>query len=202
MAVLDPLFNEFSPAEIAAALSALVRKRVAPRTAANAAAPTAAGAPRPASAEAGFVRLFISIGNRDNIRAGDLVGALTGEAGITGDQVGKIDIRDTFTVVEVSTAVADRIIRAMNGTTMRGRSLRVDYDRKGTAGAREGGGREGGAGSRGGAGARGGPRERPSAGGMRDHAARGPRDAARPGPRGPARGRPGDSPPRRDRPHH
>jgi ATP-dependent RNA helicase DeaD len=135
MAVLDPLFDEFSPAEVAAALSALLRKRVVPRAGAASSqnSATAVGAPRPASAEAGFVRLFMSVGSRDNVRPGDLVGALTGEAGITGDQVGKVDIKDTYTVVELATSVADKVIRAMNGTTMRGRSLRVDYDRKGLA---------------------------------------------------------------------
>jgi ATP-dependent RNA helicase DeaD len=195
MAVLDPLFDEFSPAEIAAALSALVRKRVMSKPAPGMPGATAAGAPRPASAEAGFVRLFISVGTRDNIRAGDLVGALTGEAGITGDQVGKIDIKDTFTVVEVSVAIADKVIRTMNGTTMRGRALRVDYDRKGAA-ARESGdaprgrdsGREGGRSSGPRDGARGGSRDAPRSG------PRPPWD----GPRGPSRG--GDGPPRRDRP--
>ncbi len=209
MAVLDPLFEEFTPAEIAAALSAIVRKRVQPRATGSAPAATAAGAPRPASAEAGFVRLFFSVGTRDNIRAGDLVGAITGEAGITGDQVGKIDIKDSFTVVELSTAVADKVIRAMNGTTMRGRSLRVDYDRKGTAGAREmrdaparGGARDSGrSGGREAArdGFRSGPRSAPPRSGPRD----GPREGTRPpwdGPRGPGRGSSGDGPPRRPRP--
>jgi ATP-dependent RNA helicase DeaD len=49
---------------------------------------------------------------------------------VKGEQVGRIDIRDSFSVVEVDASVADRVIRALNGTTMRGRSLRVDYDRK------------------------------------------------------------------------
>jgi ATP-dependent RNA helicase DeaD len=191
MAVLDPLFDEFSPAEVAAALSALVRKRVAPRASAGSAPAFAAGAPRPASAEAGFVRLFFSIGTRDNIRAGDLVGAITGEAGITGDQVGKIDIKDTFTVVELSTAVADKVIRTMNGTTMRGRSLRVDYDRKGAAGREEkAGGRE--ASSRGRDAS---PRGRDASPRGRDASPRGP---TRGGP--PSRGGSGDRPPRRDGP--
>jgi ATP-dependent RNA helicase DeaD len=124
--VLQPLLEERSAEEIAAALSGLLRRRIpAPAAPADA----VAGAPPP-SAPATFTRLFVSIGSRDNIRPGDLVGAITGEAGIKGDQVGRIDIRDTFSVVEIAASVADRVIRALNGTTMRGRSLRVDYDRK------------------------------------------------------------------------
>jgi ATP-dependent RNA helicase DeaD len=129
LALLDPLFDEFSAAEIAAALSALLRARTeSSLTAADTAMPAEQAAERPPA----FVRLFMGIGTRDNVRPGELVGAITGEASISGDQVGKIDIRDTFSVVEVASDVADRVIRALNGTTMRGRSLRVDYDRRST----------------------------------------------------------------------
>ena len=128
--LLEPLLEERSADEIAAALCALLRSR---RDAAESASEPVAGAPR-APAPATFTRLFLSIGARDNIRPGDLVGAITGEAGIKGDQVGRVDIRDTFSVVEIAAAVADKVIRALNGTTMRGRSLRVDYDRKSGAG--------------------------------------------------------------------
>jgi ATP-dependent RNA helicase DeaD len=126
LTLLDPLFDEFSAAEIAGALSALLRTRVA------AAAPSAeaAAADRGPERPPAFVRLFISIGSRDNVRAGDLVGAITGEASISGDQIGKIEIRDSFSVAEVASDVADRVIAALNGTTMRGRSLRVDFDRR------------------------------------------------------------------------
>jgi len=123
IALLEPIFESHSAVEIAAALSAMLRER-------RATAPT----PEPKPAEPGrptaFVRLFVSTGTRDNIRPGDLVGAITGEAGVKGEQIGKIELRDTFSVVEVAADVADRVIRALNGTTLRGRSLRVDFDRK------------------------------------------------------------------------
>ncbi len=123
MALLDPLFDEFPAAEVAAALSAMLREQLAPAHA----EPAADSRPERPSA---FVRLFISAGHKDNIRPGDLVGAITGEASVSGDQVGKVDIRDTFSVVEVASDVAERVIGALNGTTLRGRSLRVDYDRR------------------------------------------------------------------------
>lgn len=160
--VLDPLFEEHSPAEVAAALSALLRRRVPAAPAAGAGAGASAAAPAsgaPKESGATFTRLFVSVGTRDNIRPGDLVGAITGEANIKGEQVGRVDIRDTFSVVEVAAAVAERVIRALNGTTMRGRSVRVDYDRK--SGGDAGGGRQGRQGPRPGGGAGGPPRRRP-----------------------------------------
>jgi ATP-dependent RNA helicase DeaD len=48
---------------------------------------------------------------------------------VAGDQIGRIELKDTFSRVEVHEAVADRIIRALNGTTIRGRSVRADFDR-------------------------------------------------------------------------
>jgi ATP-dependent RNA helicase DeaD len=129
LSLLDPLFEQYSAAEVAAALSALLRRR------GGEGAPVATDASN--QAPQAFVRLFISLGQKDNIRPGDLVGAIAGEASIAGDQVGRIDIRDTFSVVEVAAADADKIIRALNGTTLRGRSLRVDYDRHGSTTTRE-----------------------------------------------------------------
>jgi ATP-dependent RNA helicase DeaD len=142
LTLLEPLLEEFSASEIAAALSALLRRRQPPQPVVRPAAGTGAEA-----AATSFVRLFISLGTRDGIRPADLVGAITGEAGIKGEQVGKIDIRDTFSVVEISAAMADKVIRALNGVTLRGRSVRVDYDRK-SSGPPAAERRSGGAGAR------------------------------------------------------
>ncbi len=141
LALLGPLLEEHAPEEVAAALSALLRQRSsAPATATTASAEAGAS---DAGRGAAFVRLYISLGSRDGIRPGDLVGAITGEAAIAGDRVGKIDIRDNFSVVEVGAAEADRVIRALNGTTVKGRSLRVDYDRPQSGPARSGPARSG-----------------------------------------------------------
>jgi ATP-dependent RNA helicase DeaD len=111
MLVLEPLLDEHSHAEVAAALSALLRQRTPRGGTADAAAGAGAGAAQPSAGPppkqagtGGFTRLFISIGSKDNIRPGDLVGAITGEAGIKGEQVGRVDIRETFSVVEVAAA--------------------------------------------------------------------------------------------------
>lgn len=135
MLVLEPLFATRSAAEVAAALSALLRAKPAPEPAAPAAKSLPMrGAPTGEPPES-FARLFVGVGERDNVRPGDIVGAITGEAGVKGDQIGRVEIRDTFSVVEVAPDIAERVIRALNGTTLRGRALRVDYDRRGTVGA-------------------------------------------------------------------
>ncbi|MBA2245485.1 MAG: DbpA RNA binding domain-containing protein [Gemmatimonadetes bacterium] len=141
--VLQPLLDEHPAVEIAAAATALLRsRRPTPAAAATtqtlaAAAPAAAAtgaAVSPSRTDAGpapatFVRLYVGVGNRDGLRPGDLVGAIAGETNIPGSRVGKIDIRDNFSIVEVQAEVAEQVIAAVNGTTIKGRSVRVDYDR-------------------------------------------------------------------------
>lgn len=154
MLVLEPLFEDFTAAEVAAAAAALLRKRPPAEPAPQAAASPAAsrGAVRaPArestagAAPAAFARLFVGVGERDGVRAGDLMGAIAGEADIPGSSVGKIEIRDTFSIVEVPADVAQKVIDSVNGTTIKGRSVRVDYDRGADRARRPGPGGAGGA---------------------------------------------------------
>lgn len=52
-------------------------------------------------AEEGMVRLFINIGKKQNVRPGDVLGAIAGESGMPGKLVGTIDMFDKYTFVEV-----------------------------------------------------------------------------------------------------
>jgi ATP-dependent RNA helicase DeaD len=85
------------------------------------------------------VRVFLSVGERDGLTPGDLLGAITGEAHVPGEAVGKIEIRESHTLVDIQDTVAQKVIRALNGTTIRGRAVRADADRG--PGPSRGGGR-------------------------------------------------------------
>jgi ATP-dependent RNA helicase DeaD len=141
---LEPLFHSHSPGEVAAACMALFRKKISDGGRSGRPEPSGGGEARkgPLPGKA-WVRLFVGVGERDGVGPGDLLGAIAGEADLEGSRVGKIEIRDTFSLVEVAPSEADRIIHALNGTTIRGRSARVDYDRGGGRGR----GRPGGPGS-------------------------------------------------------
>jgi ATP-dependent RNA helicase DeaD len=149
--VLETLFEDHDPAEVAAAALALLRKRgPAGETESRAEASRSDETPHVARGPA-WAKLFLSLGRRDRAGPGDLVGAIVGEANVDGSKIGRIEIRESFSIVEVQEDVAERVIRALNGTTIKGRSVRADYDR---GGQRRGGGR-----GRPGPGGRG-PRER------------------------------------------
>ena len=131
--VLEPLFERFDPAEVAAAAVALLRSRSAAAAPAPPPAPTVGG---PAAAAPAWAKLFVSVGERDGLRPGDLLGAITGEAGVEGRAVGKIEIRESHSLVEVHDDVARQVIKALNGTTIKGRAVRADFDRPRRGGPR------------------------------------------------------------------
>jgi len=83
-----------------------------------------------ADATGGWTRLFVGGGRRIGMRPGDLVGAITNEAGVTGDSIGAIQIADAFSLVDVESRQADAIVGALQGATIRGRRLPVRRDRE------------------------------------------------------------------------
>lgn len=132
--LLEPLLHNHGAARVAAAAAALLRSRGgASASAARGVTASAAGGvgstPGAGKAPQAWVRLFFSIGARDDAGPGDLLGAITGEAQVDGSRVGRIEIQDTYSIVEVDQRVAASVIEAMNGITVKGRSLRVDFDR-------------------------------------------------------------------------
>lgn len=103
---LAPLFDEYDPALVAAALA---RSTDAPGT-----------EPAPVTA---WVKLQVNIGKRDRVRPADIVGALLNGVGMPKDHVGRVDIKDTFTVVEVRLDDSSRVVSELSRLTVRGRSL-------------------------------------------------------------------------------
>jgi ATP-dependent RNA helicase DeaD len=113
---LEPLLEEYDGIEIAAAALRLLESEREARTA----TPVAATA---ASAPGAFVRLFMTVGQRDNVRPGDLVGMITGQGGITSDQIGKIEVRENHSLVEIASTVAEGVAAKITGAVVKGRKL-------------------------------------------------------------------------------
>lgn len=114
---IEPLLVEYDGAEVAgAALWLLERERAKERAAA-----AVAEAPR-------NVRLFVNAGERDGVSARDLVGAIANEAGVPGARIGKVELRENHSLVEVPQDRAQQIAARLTGITLRGRRIvaRVD----------------------------------------------------------------------------
>ncbi len=69
--------------------------------------------------------LCISAGRKDKVRPGDILGALTGEAGIASDQVGRIAIFDHHAFVAVARDSARKALHQLSEGKIKGRRLKV-----------------------------------------------------------------------------
>ena len=78
-----------------------------------------------------MTKVFVSLGRRAGVTPGDLVGAMTGEAGLKGDQIGTISVHEVFSVVEVPSDRARKVVKAMANVKIRGRKANVHLDRDG-----------------------------------------------------------------------
>ncbi|MGM0502231.1 MAG: IGHMBP2 family helicase [Bacillota bacterium] len=67
-------------------------------------------------------------GLKDFIGPGDIVGALTNEAGISGTKIGKIDFKDKVAIVEVDDESADKIVDVMDQNKIAGITVDVELD--------------------------------------------------------------------------
>ena len=100
----------------------------------DAAAPATGAGPARAAAAAGRRRRrprgCSSAPGRDaGIRPRDLVGAITGETGLTGRDIGAIEIHQRFSLVEVPESAADEVVAALRATMIKGRKATVRRDR-------------------------------------------------------------------------
>lgn len=77
--------------------------------------------------EPGMKTLCLAGGRKDKIRPGDVMGALTGDAGIPGAAVGKIDLFDFQCFVAVQSQWAHQALARLEKGKVKGRKVRVRY---------------------------------------------------------------------------
>jgi len=115
MLALEPLFGEHDPATVAAALAARI------------------GMPGRQPVEDGlqaWVHIRVNAGQRDRIRTADLVGALLNAIGVAKAQIGRVEIRDSHSLLEVRAEVAETVRRELDGLVVRGKKLAARFDRR------------------------------------------------------------------------
>lgn len=113
---LTSLFDEFDPATVAAALVSRLSMPDEPEGE-RADVPT-------------WVRIRIEAGKRQQIRTGDVVGALLNAVELPKNRIGRVDVRDGYSLVEVHTDAADKALKGLNGLQLRGNKLAARLDRR------------------------------------------------------------------------
>ncbi len=76
-----------------------------------------------------WTRIFVSVGRKDGARPADLVGALINAAGLRRHEVGRIDVKENFTLVDVRSETANHAIKGLTGETIKGRRVSARLDR-------------------------------------------------------------------------
>jgi ATP-independent RNA helicase DbpA len=72
-----------------------------------------------------MVTVQILGGRKEKIRPGDVLGALTGDAGFAKEQVGKINVTDMSTYVAVDRAIGREAVRKLNDGKVKGRRVKA-----------------------------------------------------------------------------
>lgn len=146
LSLLTPLMDEHDAVEIAAGALRLYEASLLEIAAAKAAAVAAAARPSAPSHErgprglsvmqggaagSGKQRVFLAVGKRDQVRVGDIVGAVANEAGIDGDRIGSVELYESHATVELSAEDAARAVAALSNASLRGRRLSARIDERG-----------------------------------------------------------------------
>ena len=142
--VVETLADEFDPMEIATAAVKLAQQASGSEADDEVdipdVAPPAERHPRPDGHGAGGrrrgsggggARIYIGAGRAAGVRPQDLVGAIAGEAGIPGRDIGAIQITERFSIVEVPESAAEQVIAAMRASKLKGKKVTVRRDRPG-----------------------------------------------------------------------
>ncbi len=72
-----------------------------------------------------YVTLVIEGGKKDKVSKGDLLGALTGDAGLKGSCIGKIDIYDRQSYVAIENKLVDEAHKKLNNGKIKGKRFSV-----------------------------------------------------------------------------
>jgi ATP-independent RNA helicase DbpA len=79
-------------------------------------------------AEPAMATLYVSGGRQDKIRPGDILGALTGEAGgLPGSEVGKIEIHERFSYVAIAKESAALAVERLRTGRIKGQKFKVGF---------------------------------------------------------------------------
>ena len=68
----------------------------------------------------------ISIGRDNNVSPRQIVGAVAGESGISGKEIGAIIINDNHSTVEVPIGQKDSVVKSVNGTQIGGKKITAE----------------------------------------------------------------------------
>lgn len=74
----------------------------------------------------GNVRLFVNLGKKDKIMVKDIIGSVAANTAISGSDIGKVNILDKFSFVDVPSDYVEEVMSSMNGKQIKGRDVNIE----------------------------------------------------------------------------
>ena len=76
--------------------------------------------------ENGNVRLFLNIGRKDKIMVKDIVGCFKAHTALNTDTIGRINLLDNFSFVEVPASFVDEVMKNVKGEIIKGKKVNIE----------------------------------------------------------------------------
>ena len=73
-----------------------------------------------------LVSLFLSVGKKDKRMAKDIIGSLSANTAINKQEIGKINILENYSFIEIPSKYLDEIFSRMNGNTIKGKRVNIE----------------------------------------------------------------------------
>lgn len=117
--LLDKLLQTNDIKEVASALFSIVTTNSINKTSENKTVETTYSEGEP-------VRLFFSLGKKDKIMVKDIIGSMSANSAIAGSDIGKVNILDKFSFVEVPNQYVDEVMTGMKGKQIKGKNVNIE----------------------------------------------------------------------------
>ncbi|MDV7399740.1 DbpA RNA binding domain-containing protein, partial [Arthrospira platensis SPKY1] len=70
-------------------------------------------------------RYRVAVGYKDNLKPGSLVGAIANEGGLSSSQIGRIEIFEMYSLVDIASDVPEGQILGLKDTWVAGRQIQI-----------------------------------------------------------------------------
>lgn len=117
--VTDLFYNGYSYEEIAHALYAMLYQK-SPKIEKE----------KFNSDEHGMVKLFLTVGKKDRIAVKDIIGAITSQTTISGKDIGKVILLDSYSFIEVPEEFVEEVMDGMHDRQIKGKNVKIEIAEK------------------------------------------------------------------------
>ncbi len=106
-----------------ASTSPLARERAPERN-----APRAPRSDQPQTAEPGMQTFRVEVGHAHGVKPGNLVGAIANEAGLDSKHIGRINIQDEYSLIDLPEGMPPELLSHLKKVWVAGQRLRISHN--------------------------------------------------------------------------